>query len=90
MHPVVKLFWVILILAAVFWLVTKFRDRKVPEYTGAPVPVRALQPSLIASIDHQLAEGHWMQAVKIYRDATAAPLTQAKQAIDNRRRELSR
>lgn len=88
MHPMVKLFWILVILAVLFWLVTRFRDRKVPEYTGAPVPVRALQPSLISSIDHQLSQGHWMQAVKIYRDATAAPLSQAKQAIDMRRREL--
>lgn len=88
MHPMVKLFWILVILAVLFWLVTRFRDRKVPEYTGAPVPVRALQPSLISSIDHQLSQGYWMQAVKIYRDATAAPLSQAKQAIDMRRREL--
>jgi hypothetical protein len=88
MHPMVKLFWILVILAVLFWLVTRFRDRKVPEYTGAPVPVRALQPSLISSIDHHLSQGHWMQAVKIYRDATAAPLSQAKQAIDMRRREL--
>jgi hypothetical protein len=88
MHPVVRLFWILLILAVVFWLVAKFRDRKVPDYTGAPLPVRALQPSVSASIDHQLSQGQWMQAVKIYRDATAAPLPQAKQAIDVRRREL--
>lgn len=88
MSPLFKLVWIILVVLALFWLVTRFRGRNIPQHTGDAIPVSALAPSVISSIDHQLTSNRTIAAVKIYRDATRAPLAQAKLAIDNRRREL--
>lgn len=88
MNPLFKLVWIIVVIAVIFWLVTKFRDRNVPQATGHPVPVSTLAPSVISSIDHQLTSNRPIAAIKIYRDATRAPLGQAKAAVDQRKREL--
>jgi hypothetical protein len=84
MHPFTKLLLVLALVVLVFWLVTKFRDRQVPEDPIAPVPVSDLPPGVQASIDHAISEGKTINAIKIYRDATSASVTQAKQAIDVR------
>ena len=36
-----------------------------------------------AKISHEISAGHKINAVKIYRDATGAPLPDAKRAIDS-------
>lgn len=84
MHPFTKLLLILALVVLVFWLVTKFRDRQVPDEKMAPVPVSDLPPRVQESIDHALTQGKPIQAVKIYRDATSASLAQAKQAIDVR------
>lgn len=84
MHPFTKLLLILALVVLVFWLVTRFRDRQVPEDPMPPVPVSDLPPSVQASIDHALGEGKTINAIKIYRDATNASLAQAKQAIDVR------
>jgi hypothetical protein len=84
MHPFTKLLLILALVVLVFWLVTRFRDRQVPEDPMPPVPVSDLSPRVQESIDHALAEGRTINAVKIYRDATGASLAQAKQAIDVR------
>jgi hypothetical protein len=84
MHPFTKLLLILAAVVLVFWLVTKFRDRRVPPDTGAPVPVSDLPQGVRESIDHAIARGKTIQAVKLYRDATHASIGQAKQAIDVR------
>jgi hypothetical protein len=84
MHPFTKLLLILALVVLVFWLITRFRDRQVPEDPMSPVPVSDLAPGVQKSIDHALAQGKTIQAIKIYRDATSASLTQAKQAIDVR------
>lgn len=84
MHPFTKLLLLLALIVLVFWLVTKFRDSSRSDRGGAPVPVSDLPPTVQQSIDHALAEGKKINAVKLYRDATRAPLAQAKQAIDAR------
>jgi hypothetical protein len=84
MHPFTKLLLILALVVLVFWLVTRFRDRQVPEDPMPPVPVSDLSPRVQESIDHALGEGKTINAIKIYRDATDASLAQAKQAIDVR------
>jgi hypothetical protein len=84
MHPFTKLLLILVLVVLVFWLVTRFRDRQVPEDPMPPVPVSDLPHGVQASIDHALGEGKTVNAIKIYRDATSASLAQAKQAIDVR------
>ncbi|MCE1180595.1 MAG: hypothetical protein LWW86_16395 [Micrococcales bacterium] len=50
--------------------------------TGAVIPVTELPPAVITTIDHALDQGKQVLAIKLYRDATKAPLGQAKEAID--------
>jgi ribosomal protein L7/L12 len=88
MHPFTKLLLVLALVVLVFWLVTKFRERQAPEGTMAPVPVSDLPPGVQESVDHALSNGQTINAIKIYRDATNASLTQAKQAIDVRTWQL--
>ena len=83
MHPFTKLLLLLALVVLVFWLVTKFRDRQVPD-SMAPVPVSDLPPGVQASIDHAIREGKTINAIKIYRDATSASVAQAKQAVDVR------
>ncbi len=89
MHPLTKLLLIIVLVVVAFWLVTKFRDRNVPEHTGPPVPVADLPDGARESIDHALTSGRKANAIKVYRDATKASLVQAKQAVDTRERQLS-
>jgi hypothetical protein len=84
MHPFTKLLLIVALVVLVFWLVTRFRDRQVPQDPMPPVPVSDLPPGVQASIDHALSEGKTINAIKLYRDATGASLVQAKQAIDVR------
>jgi hypothetical protein len=83
MSPFGKVVLLIAVVVLVVWLVTKFRDLGRQD-TGRPVPVQELPQRVRESIDHQLAEGRRIRAIKIYRDATKASLAQAKQAIDAR------
>ena len=84
MHPFTKLLLIMALAVLVFWLVTRFRDRHVPDDAMPPVPVSDLPEGVRQAIDHAIAHGRTVQAVKIYRDATKASLAQAKQAVDVR------
>lgn len=87
MHPFVKLALIIAAVVVVLWLVKRLREWT-PNDSGRPVPVGELPPRVRDAIDHQIAHGKPVHAIKIYRDATKAGLAQAKQAIDAR--ELKR
>lgn len=78
-----KFFLIVLLIVAAWWMVTRFRERPRVD-TGRPVPVQDLPQGVRESIDHLLANGRTVQAIKVYRDATRASLLQAKQAIDER------
>lgn len=95
MHPVAKLLLLAAVVFVVFWLVTRFRDRVLPEgrrrpQTGPPVPVHDLPQQVRQSIDHAIAADRTTQAIKMYRDSTGASLEQASEAIDRRARGRGR
>ena len=83
MHPIARLILLIAIVALAFWLVTKLRESTRGDKVSFR-PVEDLPPDVQQSIDHALAQGKKVTAVKIYRQATKAPLDAAKAAIDVR------
>lgn len=83
MHPITKLVVLIAIVALVFWLVTKLRESTRGDKVSFR-PVEDLPTEVQQPIDHALAHGKKVAAIKLYRQATKAPLDAAKAAIDVR------
>lgn len=83
MHPVTKLLILIAVAALVFWLVTRLRESTRGDKVSFR-PVEDLPLAVQQSIDHALAHDKKVTAVKLYREATKAPLEAAKAAIDVR------
>ena len=83
MHPITKLIVLIAVAALVFWLVTKLRESTRGDKVSFR-PVEDLPPQVQQSIDLALAKGKKVTAIKLYRQATKAPLEAAKAAIDVR------
>jgi ribosomal protein L7/L12 len=83
MHPLTKLVVIIAVAALVFWLVTKLRESTRGDKISFR-PVEDLPPETQQHIDLALANGKKVTAVKLYRQATKAPLEAAKAAIDVR------
>lgn len=83
MHPLTKLLVVIAIAALVFWLVTKLRESTRGDKISFR-PVEDLPADVQQSIDLALAKGKKVTAIKLYRQATKAPLDAAKAAVDVR------
>ncbi|MDC5695839.1 hypothetical protein OO014_01105 [Intrasporangium calvum] len=78
MHPVVKLVLIVAVVMAIAVLYGRIfgrRDRE-QRYVGLTDAVRS-------KISHEISAGHKINAVKIYREATGAPLPDAKRAIDS-------
>ncbi|WP_374969832.1 hypothetical protein [Terrabacter sp. BE26] len=77
MHPLVKLvlILVVVVVAVVVW--GRVMGRKDPdrELVGLTDTVRA-------RISREISAGHTINAIKIYREATGAPLADAKRAVD--------
>ena len=78
MPPFVKLVVIVavVVLAVVLWgrvMGRRDPDRKLVGLTDA---VRA-------KVSREISAGHKLGAIKVYREATGAPLTDAKSAIDN-------
>ena len=71
------------IAALVFWLVTKLRESTRGDKVSFR-PVEDLPADVQQSIDLALAKGKKITAIKLYRQATKAPLDAAKAAIDVR------
>lgn len=88
--PLFRLLLLVIVIVVVFALVTRFRDRARPDRNGPPVPVADLPQQVRQSIDHALTSGRRAQAIKVYRDATAAPLSQAAAAVTDRARAIGR
>ncbi|WP_020142662.1 hypothetical protein [Terracoccus sp. 273MFTsu3.1] len=78
MHPLVKLVLIVIIvvLAIVVW--GRVMGRKDPdrELVGLTDTVRA-------RVSREISAGHKINAIKIYREATGAPLADAKRAVDS-------
>jgi ribosomal protein L7/L12 len=78
MHPLVKLVLivVIVVVAVVVW--GRVMGRKDPdrELVGLTDTVRA-------RVSREISAGHKINAIKIYREATGAPLADAKRAVDS-------
>ncbi|KGN39567.1 hypothetical protein [Knoellia subterranea] len=83
MHPLTKLLVIIAIAALVFWLLTKVRESTRGDRVSFR-PVEDLPLDVQQSIDHALAHDKKVTAIKLYRQATKAPLDAAKAAIDVR------
>ena len=83
MHPIAKLLVILAVAAVAFWLVTKLRESTRGDKVSFR-PVEDLPPSVQQSIDLALAHGKKVTAIKLYREATKAPLDAAKAAIDVR------
>lgn len=83
MHPIARLLLLLAVAALVFWLVTRLRESTRGDKVSFR-PVEDLPADVQQSIDHALANGRKVTAIKLYRKATRAPLDAAKAAIDVR------
>lgn len=78
MHPVVKLVLIVaivVVIAVLYGRIFGRRDRE-ERYVGLTDAARA-------KISREISAGHKVNAVKIYREATGAPLVDAKRAVDS-------
>lgn len=78
MHPVVKLVLILVVIGVVVVLYGRLMGRRDSEvdYSGLTEAVRS-------RVSREISAGHKVNAIKIYRDATGAPLPDAKKEIDN-------
>lgn len=78
MHPFVKLVLIVALIVVVVVLYGRIVGRRDSEvdYAGLTDAVRA-------RVSREISAGHKINAAKIYREATGAPLRDAKHAIDN-------
>jgi ribosomal protein L7/L12 len=83
MHPIARLVLILAVAALAFWLVTKLRESTRGDKISFR-PVEDLPQETQQSIDLALAKGKKVTAIKLYRQATKAPLDAAKAAIDVR------
>ena len=77
MHPFVKLVIVVAVVVAVVVLWGRVMGRKDPD--REPV---GLTEAVRAQVSREISAGHKINAIKIYREATGAPLADAKRAVD--------
>jgi ribosomal protein L7/L12 len=77
MHPLFKLVLIVAIIMVVVVIWGRVVGRRDPEreVVGVTQQVRA-------TVSRELSAGHKLNAIKIYREATGAPLADAKRAID--------
>ncbi|GAA3701104.1 hypothetical protein GCM10022399_16970 [Terrabacter ginsenosidimutans] len=77
MHPLVKLVLIVVIVIAAVVIWGRVMGRKDPdrELVGLTDTVRA-------RVSREISAGHKINAIKIYREATGAPLSDAKRAVD--------
>ena len=78
MHPMVKLILILAVIAVAVVLWGRVMGRKDPdrELVGLTDTVRA-------RVSREISAGHKINAIKIYREATGAPLADAKRAVDS-------
>ena len=78
MHPVVKLFIVLVIVVVAVVLWGRVMGRKDPGRA-----LVGLTDAVRAKVSREISAGHKINAIKIYREATGAPLADAKRAVDS-------
>ena len=78
MHPLVKLVLIVVIVIAAVVIWGRVMGRKDPdrELVGLTDTVRA-------RVSREISAWHKINAIKIYREATGAPLADAKRAVDS-------
>jgi len=78
MHPLVKLVLIVIIVVVAVVVWGRIVGRKDPdrELVGLTDTVRA-------RVSREISAGHKINAIKIYREATGAPLADAKRAVDS-------
>jgi hypothetical protein len=78
MHPLVKLVLIVIIVVVAVVVWGRVVGRKDPdrELVGLTDTVRA-------RVSREISAGHRINAIKIYREATGAPLVDAKRAVDS-------
>ena len=77
MHPLVKLVLIVIVIVVAVVVWGRVMGRKDPdrELVGLTDTVRA-------RVSREISAGHKINAIKIYREATGAPLADAKRAVD--------
>jgi hypothetical protein len=78
MPPFVKLVLIVAVVMVVVVLWGRVMGRRDPDRT-----LVGLTDAVRAKVSREISAGHKLNAIKIYREATGAPLTDAKSAVDN-------
>ncbi len=84
MSPLFKLVLLVAVIAAVWWVVTSVRASRGAAGTSF-TPVEELSAEVQQTIDAALDRGELIGAIKHYRAATGAGLTESKAAVETRR-----
>ncbi len=83
MSPFVKLLLLVVVLAAVWYVVTRVRNAQ--REPVAFQPVSQLPTEQRAAVEAAIANDQLVTAVKLYREATGAGLAASKAAVDTHR-----
>jgi len=78
MHPLVKLVLIVVIVVAAVVIWGRVMGRKDPDRE-----IVGLTDTVRARVSREISAGHKINAIKIYREATGAPLADAKRAVDS-------
>ncbi|GAB3059552.1 hypothetical protein GCM10027053_21810 [Intrasporangium mesophilum] len=77
MHPLVKLVLILAVILVIVVIWGRVVGRRDPERT-----LVGLTDEVRAKVSREISAGHKINAIKIYREATGAPLADAKKAVD--------
>lgn len=78
MPPLVKLVLIVVIVIAAVVIWGRVMGRKDPDRE-----IVGLTDAVRAKVSREISAGHKINAIKIYREATGAPLADAKRAVDH-------
>src|SRR5262245_53338370 len=77
MHPLVKLIVIVAVIMVIVVIWGRVVGRRDPEREHV-----GLTDEIRAKVSREISAGHKINAIKIYREATGAPLADAKRAVD--------
>jgi len=77
MHPLVKLVLIVIVIVVAVVVWGRVMGRKDPDRA-----LVGLTDAVRARVSREISAGHKINAIKIYREATGAPLADAKRAVD--------
>ena len=77
MYPLVKLVLILAVILVIVVIWGRVVGRRDPER-----PIVGLTDVVRAKVSREISAGHKINAIKIYREATGAPLADAKKAVD--------